>query len=796
VSAPQICPCGAPAHPRQVSNRPGLTVIDYRAGDFSTFRHALLHALDGERQLAPRWRPGADGDLAVQMVEWWSYLADILTLYTERAAHQQYVRTADLPESVNALIRLLGYRPRPGIGAHGVVAALLSGRNAVTIPKGFPVQSKPGPGKTPQMFEVDADTVVTAPEAVALDLPPSSTGLSASALLRGSIASVKKGDRVLVVKRGWSGGAGWDYGNVSDVRIEKDPRGANNTRIFFTPALNLPSGATPRDYLILRGAQSAFVWHYTGSGAQAVYRHVLVLQSAVRQIHPGDLILLTTFDGSLGPTLQLVNQYSEAVWYANQTGTDPAVAPLPPTPPIPVLRSELNLATLIQSHGLWELARSKITVLFRWLPAGELIPEPATSLANNPTLLTASGRATFPPADINTGGYNFLVEDATGGGGHATGHSRSNANELDLQKLEDMTQASLAAPLRAMFGLLPVSRGETVANEVLGSGDATQSGQEFVLKKSPLTYLFDPTSSSGQNYRSTLHVWVDGFEWTEAPSFYGQAANAKIFVTREDDQGKTHVVFGDWANGSGLPSGAGNVTASYRIGSGAEMPGSGTLTVVPKPLPGLKSIRNPVAVSGGSDSDPAERIRLYAPRSVMTFGRAVSAVDYETIAAQTPSVARARAYWSWDLDEQRNVVKVYVGDDAGAVSAAKTALSGAEDPNRPVQVFLAQPVDPDFDLNIRVQRDPHYRVDDIGRGVKAALHDVQTGLFGRRRVRIGEPFYASQIAAACMSVTGVVAVHLVSYPAPATIPGVRWDPGEGNFWALVERDTFVDVTDA
>src|SRR5205814_796643 len=103
---------------------------------------------------------------------------------------------------------------------------------------------------------------------------------------------------------------------------------------------------------------------------------------------------------------------------------------------------------------------------------------------------------------------------------------------LSLSKFSS-SPVALRPPFRLLFDRVPVSRGETVTVEVLGSGDASAAGQEFVLKKSPLTYLAGE-SASGTGYRSTLRVWVDGVEWTEVRSFYGQSAKATIFVTRED----------------------------------------------------------------------------------------------------------------------------------------------------------------------------------------------------------------------------------------------------------------------
>ena len=79
--------------------------------------------------------------------------------------------------------------------------------------------------------------------------------------------------------------------------------------------------------------------------------------------------------------------------------------------------------------------------------------------------------------------------------------------------------------------------------------------------------------------------------------------------------------FGDGVNGARLPAGSGNVLATYRIGSGAAAPPAGTLTVIANPIPGLRALRNPVAAGGGSDPDPPDMIRTYAPRSVLTFNR-------------------------------------------------------------------------------------------------------------------------------------------------------------------------------
>ena len=108
------------------------------------------------------------------MLEWQAYVCDVLTFYNERIANESYLRTAQLPESVNHLVQVLGYRPRPALGARGMLAALLGpgARTPVQVAAGVQVQSKPGPGQTPQVYEVDKTTNIGAPDLVIADVAP------------------------------------------------------------------------------------------------------------------------------------------------------------------------------------------------------------------------------------------------------------------------------------------------------------------------------------------------------------------------------------------------------------------------------------------------------------------------------------------------------------------------------------------------------------------------------------------------------------------------------------------------
>src|SRR2546421_9291084 len=261
-----ICPCDTFVHPQVIFNSPGRNVLAYRSGDYITFRHALLLSRPDEIELQ-NWHPSAKGDLALQMVEWWAYLADILTFYNERIANQAYLRTADLPESVQRLIRILGYRPRPGIGARGKLAALMSRPTPLSLPQGFPIQSKPGPGKQPQIFELDAGTLISSPDVVPVDVHTSTPLNNAtSVVLKGSVTTVKVGDRLLFMEKTPTGVSPSSLlAIVGDVQQEKDPRGKVIMRVSFLNPLGLSQSA--ENYRLLKSVQSAHVWPYpTDSG--------------------------------------------------------------------------------------------------------------------------------------------------------------------------------------------------------------------------------------------------------------------------------------------------------------------------------------------------------------------------------------------------------------------------------------------------------------------------------------------------------------------------------------------------
>ena len=419
-------------------------------------------------------------------------------------------------------------------------------------------------------------------------------------------------------------------------------------------------------------------------------------------------------------------------------------------------------------------ALGSIAVRYGFRELGTIIGVPPATLSSLGGTVAA---AYTPPPE----GTTAFLQDATGAGVPVV---VSDAGSGDVTIAATGTPPSaipasnpLAVPLQLLLSLVPVSRGTTVTNEVLGSGNAALASQSFTLAKSPLTYF--PTAGGTT---STLRVTVNKVEWQEVPSFYNQAPTARVFVvTRSADQTVTTVTFGDGVNGARLPSGTGNIVAGYRYGSGAASPPAGLLTTINQPQLNLASIQNPVPVSGGADPQSPDDVRTAAPASVTTFGRAISASDYEEIARQTPGVSRATTYRTFDEAGQRALVTVYVGDGQAAVAAAARAFAGAGDPNRQVLPVAASPIK--LSLSCRLMVAAGQQGDTVVTAATAAVSASPDGLFSPGRMGIGQRLYRSAIAAALM-VPGVTAVHELEVTGAEHALGEVLDPGVGAYFDL------------
>ncbi|SFG14444.1 putative baseplate assembly protein [Neptunomonas qingdaonensis] len=154
--------------PRRIDNPPGLTQFPYRIGRHSDFFESIqsrLSSVDNPALAALTTRESSDFTLAIG--DALACSLDVLSFYTERYAHEHYLRTATERLSVGAMARLIGYELAPGVAASTHLAFTLQSvpgapAKPIEIPMGTRVQSVPGQDEQAQTFETVAPAAARA----------------------------------------------------------------------------------------------------------------------------------------------------------------------------------------------------------------------------------------------------------------------------------------------------------------------------------------------------------------------------------------------------------------------------------------------------------------------------------------------------------------------------------------------------------------------------------------------------------------------------------------------------------
>lgn len=223
-----------------------------------------------------------------------------------------------------------------------------------------------------------------------------------------------------------------------------------------------------------------------------------------------------------------------------------------------------------------------------------------------------------------------------------------------------------------------------------------------------------------------LVVLIDGNgneqAWTEVPDFLNSGANDRHIVW---DSTTGEVRFGPnirYADGTSRqhgavpPEGWRVAVTGYRYGGGAAgNVGPGALTSLRNSLPYVASVENIEAATGGVDAETVANAKLRGPQTLRAGSRAVTAADYERLAAQAdPAIARVRCL-------------------------------APESPGMPINLLLvpASKVDPRAT-----------KLDDLG--LTAGMVDRVSEYLEHRRIlgtsiRVGTPYYQGVTVAALMT---------------------------------------------
>ncbi|TMQ06586.1 MAG: hypothetical protein E6J91_37575 [Deltaproteobacteria bacterium] len=808
------CPCDETIWPPLLVIPAGLSDLPRQQFVFAELRRAMLDRAKNQPAFA-EWRARAKDDYGVMWLELWAYVGELLSLYDKAISDESYVRTAKLRPSLRRLLESLGYVPRPAVAASVELAVIADGKQPVALPIGTGFRSGAFAGHPPQVFELVAPWTIH-PNLNRLPvITPSVTTLTGtldSLLLSPQTASISVDDVLLIelstaasdvfVRKATAVERIVDDANRRVVKVTLDRTidagtgkpvdGVRVRKAGRTVNLKTPErvGDDPPSW----GVSLAFVF---GLDKYPLY---WTLDGQYRSIHANDRVLLTYNGETRWIT---VGQRVDTKWTLEpESSTDEITIDIQNTdndvkvPSLTIAAVQSVFSVIKTLDHLDDANRKASSSSPNWLAGvpsediavgidlhscGKVLGPALASVLATDRLKIKGAKL---PVNSTASTSRLMLRDHEERGVAVDGGVDLANARLTIDAGESWSPG-LAVPGEAFGNIVTAVRGETVRGEILGSGDATVEHQAFKLAKKPLTYVTAAGADNAAGVASTLTVWVDGLQWTEAQSFFGHGPGAQIYVVRQDDEGASTVTFGDGVRGARLPTGSGNVVASYRFGAGAASPPAGSITQIAKPVAGLAKVISPVASGGGADAEGADSIRTLAPRSALLLGRAISIEDFEVAALTTPGVITAHADWSWENVRQRPVVKVWVVGGAGVAGTVAERLVAISEPDTPIDCEEATAVS--ATLTIDLELDP-------ARVATAVLASVQDALLGNdgwllpANLGIDQPLLRSPLLAFLLSITGVIGVRGIHWNGSPLI-GYGVAPGVGSYFDLATTTT-------
>jgi Baseplate J-like protein len=329
----------------------------------------------------------------------------------------------------------------------------------------------------------------------------------------------------------------------------------------------------------------------------------------------------------------------------------------------------------------------------------------------------------------------------------------------------------------------------------LQEGPLTQQG--YIQDGQNQWVLFDPTASASQAMQWQLRD-VDR-SWQPQRDLLNSDRFARDFVVETEDDGRAYLRFGDDVLGK-KPQLDTHLYATYRIGNGRQgNVGAGAIAhilIQPENLKvtqrpedwdisnqqllqtkiaeffqtGIESVHNPLPAQGGTEPEPIEQVRLYAPEAFQEQRRAVTEADYADVAKRYPGVQTALATRRWTGSWHTIFITV---DRQGGLpiddqfkQGLLTFLEEFRLTGHDIEIDAPRFIS--LDIAIAVKVEPDY----FRSAVKKALLDAfsnrilannQVGFFSSDRLTFGQSVYLSQIIAAAMQVSGVNSVKVTRF---------------------------------
>ncbi|MFN8488130.1 MAG: putative baseplate assembly protein [Caldilineaceae bacterium] len=339
-------------------------------------------------------------------------------------------------------------------------------------------------------------------------------------------------------------------------------------------------------------------------------------------------------------------------------------------------------------------------------------------------------------------------------------YARVTLTKVELQTA--LTRVYDRATVTVLGNIIPATHGQTIKDEVLGSGSGMQANERFMLQQRPLTYI-GTTNEPG--YQGEITVKVNDIEWQPVRYLYGLKRDQRAYTVRQDALDNTYITFGNGKEGARLPTGTEQITATYRIGIGPEGNAPAYTIDQPQTMPAaVQQVTNPLPASGGVGPDTPDDVREHTPLSVRIMDRIVALSDYEDYIRLYPGIGRVQLR---RFDSGPNLLLHFtVADSAGEAIAPDpallTTLQKSIDQRRAVAIPRLQIAYCErryFNLETKVLIEPAYK-GRVAMIEQTAFRKLRKA-FGFAAREFGQAVAASEVVALLQTIPGVVAVDNV-----------------------------------
>jgi len=787
--ASQACACGTCPSCSAGAVRPAVAdPLVYRHGAIRARMLARIASveIDGERPLYPLGTRDTD-DPAIALIDAFAGSLHILAYGAARLSDDGSILRTQDRDALVRLTRTLGYEPRPALSASTTLSftvnSLEGGPTEAVVPAGTKVASVPGQDEKPQTFETGADLDARAewnallPVMPTVTVPATIDANSKTIVIAGTNTVAKSGDAVLVYMSAQpASGTSWLYGRIVSLTRSTDPDVAPQTSVLLdqtaTLASDLAKSAAFQNKLFIL-AQHAAAFGSTAPNLQLADQKI---QDKYLDTGTSDWKDLKMNAGA--PDLDAV--YPDAikgrlVIFSNDSATrigqiTSAVERSRSGFGLSAKLTRITVSAIDVSSG--EPFVNKVRETSILIETGSepllVVDQDIELPAPQADRIVVAGAAALPPGRtvVLTGEKWGSTETIT----EVAAIKSTAASGADTVLIFEraLTGRFRSTTLTLLANSVAASHGETMPNsgmEILGSGDTVRLNPRYRLKGAPLSYV---SAANARGYAPALEARVNDRLYAEVQTLYALPPEQRVYTVRTVEDEASELQFA-----GRLPTGANNVTARYRVGSGPDGNlASGRLSTIMTPVLGIMAVANPVPADGGSAAETIDDMRASAPQSIRTLDRLVSLSDFEVFARRFRGIGKALAT---ELHVgMRKVVLLTIATTSlespvpgsDTIEDLRDAIALACVPGRKIRIEGF--TDLKAQVSIAFAADPALRRGDVETAIRTAVGTR----FSRAARAFGEALHESAVLAAVQEVEGVIAARIAGFALPSGLPAV------------------------